>query len=80
MLSSIHPFGERSRNNTFRQTATAHVLGSLFGGAHLGLLFGGIGWLVDEAIDLSSDTRTIIIVIAALSALAIEATGRDPAL
>lgn len=77
MLSSIHPFGERSRNNTFRRTATAHVVGSLLGGGLLGLLFGGIGWLLDQAIGLSNDARTIIVAIAAISALLVEATSLE---
>lgn len=77
MLSSIHPFGERSRNNTFGRTASAHVLGSSLGGALLGLIFGSLGWLLLTLIDLSIDTRTILILVSALAALVIEATGRE---
>lgn len=43
MLSSIHPFGERSRNNRYALTVTAYVIGSLAGGIAAGALFGSIG-------------------------------------
>lgn len=46
MLSSIHPLGERARNNSFGVTATAHALGALTGGAFVGLFFGGAGDLI----------------------------------
>jgi sulfite exporter TauE/SafE len=45
MLSSIHPLGERGRNNRFFVTATAYVLGSVIGGAFIGLVAGSVGWL-----------------------------------
>lgn len=77
MLSSIHPFGERSRNNTFRRTASAHVFGSVVGGIALGLVFGLIGLGLNQIIDLSSTTRTSVVLAAAIAALAIEASGRE---
>lgn len=77
MLSSIHPFGERSRNNSFWSTAIAHVLGSTIGGAAFGLVFGTIGVAIGAVVDLSIDTRTALIVAASLFALVVEATGRE---
>jgi len=77
MLSSIHPFGERSRNNTFRRTATAHVLGSLVGGSLLGLCAGLLGLVLGLVVDLSSTTRTIVIVVFSIFALGVEATSRE---
>jgi hypothetical protein len=77
MLSSIHPFGERSRNNTFRRTASAHVLGSLVGGSLLGLGAGVLGLLVELIFDVSATTRTIIILVFSIFALGIEATSRE---
>ena len=44
MLSSIHPFGERSRNNRFWLTASSHVLGSTIGGLVLGAAVGVLAW------------------------------------
>lgn len=50
MLSSIHPFGERSRHNRWWLTATAHILGSTLGGLALGLVAGGGGRLIELAV------------------------------
>ena len=77
MLSSIHPFGERSRNNTFSRTASAHVAGSALGGTMLGLVFGLVGWLVLRLVNLSVETRTILVLLTALAALVIEATSQE---
>lgn len=77
MLSSIHPFGERSRNNVFARTAGAHVIGSTLGGALLGLLTGALGWLVTSVLDPSTDVRTSVVLLAAVLALGFEATSRE---
>ena len=77
MLSSIHPFGERSRNNTFRRTAAAHVIGSTLGGMVLGSIFGSVGWLIVQLVDVSSQMRNVVIAVAALAALLIEATSHE---
>lgn len=45
MLASIHPLGERVRNNRWWLTATAHVLGSAVGGTISGALLGSLGRL-----------------------------------
>ncbi|MFT7473447.1 MAG: hypothetical protein ACI81L_000362 [Verrucomicrobiales bacterium] len=80
MLSSIHPFGERSRNNSFRRTASAHIAGGALGGLTLGAVVGSLGWLVTTLLSPSNQVRTIIVMGAALIALALEATNRERSL
>ena len=77
MLSSIHPFGERSRNNRFVSTAAAHIVGSTLGGAVLGLLASTIGALLLVAIPLPTTARVALVVAAAAGATALEATKRE---
>ncbi len=77
MLSSIHPFGERSRNNSFASTAVAHVLGSVLGGAVLGMIAGAIGLAVTAFLSPSETVRTSIVLTAAVAALVLEATSRE---
>lgn len=45
MLSSIHPLGERTRNNRWGMTALYYLTGSLLGGVAIGAASGGVGWL-----------------------------------
>ncbi len=45
MLSSIHPLGERTRNNRWGLTAVYYLAGGLMGGLVLGTVAGTIGWL-----------------------------------
>lgn len=45
MLSSIHPLGERTRNNRWGLTVAYYLAGGLMGGLVLGAVAGGIGWL-----------------------------------
>ena len=45
MLSSIHPLGERTRNNRWGLTVAYYLTGGLMGGLVLGAIAGGIGWL-----------------------------------
>lgn len=80
MLSSIHPFGERSRNNRFSHTAGAHIVGSTLGGAALGLLVGAVGWLAFSAIASNAGPdapRIGILAAAAAVATVLEATSRE---
>ena len=77
MLSSIHPFGERSRSNSFSHTALAHIVGSTLGGAALGALAGLVGVAVDAVLTPSVSTRSAIVLVATVAALAIEATRRQ---
>jgi hypothetical protein len=46
MLSSIHPLGERARNNRWGITVAAMTIGSVGAGALVGLALGGLGGLV----------------------------------
>lgn len=50
MLSSIHPFGERSRNSRWWLTVAAYGAGSISGGAVSGTVFGAIGQLALQPI------------------------------
>ncbi len=45
MLSSIHPLGERTRNNRWSRTVGYYLVGGLFGGLVMGSTAGAIGWL-----------------------------------
>ena len=76
MLSSIHPFGERSRNNSFRLTAAAHVIGSMLGGAMLGVGAGAIG-LALTALGPSTGARNALLLCVVVVGLVLEATGRE---
>ncbi len=46
MLTSINPLGERGKGNRWAVTASAYVLGSVLGGAAIGLLLGLVGSLL----------------------------------
>lgn len=45
MLSSIHPLGERTRNNRWSKTAAFYIAGSSLGGITIGAIAGASGWL-----------------------------------
>jgi hypothetical protein len=45
MLSSIHPLGERTRNNQWPLTVAYYLIGGLLGGVTIGALAGAVGWL-----------------------------------
>ena len=77
MLSSIHPFGERSRNNSFGRTAAAHVIGSALGGVTLGVLAGVVGLIVNAVMAPSSAIRVWVVAVSAIAALILEATSRE---
>ncbi len=47
MLSSIHPLGERSRNNRWAVTITAFTLGSVAAAAAVGAALGAVGSFLD---------------------------------
>lgn len=68
MLSSISPFGERSRNSRWWLTVTAYMIGSVAGGAVTGLLAGLIGVLALGWI--GSNTALIVLAGAAAVGLA----------
>ena len=50
MLSSIHPLGERAKDNRFAVTATLFVVGSLLGGLTTGAVVGVIALAVDALV------------------------------
>ncbi len=77
MLSSIHPFGERSRSNSFGRTAAAHIVGSTLGGAALGVTAGAIGLAVSTLFAPSPTARTAVVLAATIGALLIEVTRRE---
>ena len=77
MLSSIHPFGERSRNNRFWLTASSHVLGSTIGGLVLGAAVGVLAWASALVWARESVARAVVLAVAAAAALAVEASGRE---
>ena len=77
MLSSIHPFGERSRNNSFGRTASAHVIGSALGGLTLGVLGGTVGLALNLLLDTTSAARVWLVAGFALLSLVLEATSRE---
>jgi hypothetical protein len=71
MLSQITPFTERARHQHFGVTAGWFVVGSVVGGATLGVI-AGLGAAAASAADLSTDTALAI-----LAVLAIVAAGVD---
>jgi len=77
MLSSIHPFGERSRNNSFLSTALAHIIGSGLGGTALGLVSGAVGLIVTAALSPSETVRTVVVVGAAAAGALFEASRTE---
>lgn len=60
MLASIHPLGERARNNRWASTAVAYTFGSLVGGTIAGALFGSLGWMITTVMSgLGSATAVV---------------------
>ncbi len=76
MLSSIHPFGERSKGNRFGVTATAHVVGAAVGGALLGLVLGAAGVVLAEVV--GEPVRLALLLVVVVTAAVLEAVGRRP--
>jgi len=77
MLSSIHPFGERSRNNRFGLTAGAHIVGGALGGSALGALVGSAAWSTSLVWSPDASGRAVLLGVAAGLALVVEASGRS---
>jgi hypothetical protein len=74
MLSSIHPLGERGRSNRWGITVTAHVIGAAAGGALVGFVLGGVGWVLD-GVGLAPTLRAAVLVPLAVAAAFIDARG-----
>lgn len=70
MLSSIHPFGERSRNSRWSLTVGAYLVASAVGGSATGAIAGGVGELTLSW--LGAPTALVILGAAALVATAID--------
>lgn len=82
MLSSIHPLGERSRGNSFNLTASAFVIGSIIGGALVGLILGAGGWMLRVAFtaagsSIDQSTSLLAVAVVGVVALGYEASGRS---
>ncbi|MCB0995685.1 MAG: hypothetical protein KDB21_11375 [Acidimicrobiales bacterium] len=70
MLSSITPFGERSRNSRWGLTVAFYLVGNVVGGIAIACAFGAIGLLVDPLI---GDTTAIgILAVAGIVGVALE--------
>jgi hypothetical protein len=62
MLSSIHPLGERARQNRWGITVTAMALGSVFAGSAIGAVLGGLGAVI---VPFAGDTTGLLVMGAA---------------
>lgn len=80
MLSSIHPLGERARNNTWGVTAGAFVVGAVIGGTVLGMLSGVAGWLLYTVVPWSAQTALLVAVFAVAAAIVGDMMGGAQAL
>ena len=75
MLTSISPLGERGRGNRWSLTVAWLALGSIFGGAALGAVLGGLGQASAGALD--SRSRLVVLAAAAAAAAAWDLSGRQ---
>jgi hypothetical protein len=71
MLSSIHPLGERSRQNNWGHTVAFYIAGSTVAGLLTGALFGLAGIWVRSF--LSAQSAALLLGAAAVVAVAIDA-------
>jgi len=74
MLSSITPFGERGRGNTWGVTVAWFVVGATLGGAAMGTLLGALGQALAGVVPLRA--RLAAVVALALTALVIDLSRR----
>jgi hypothetical protein len=73
MLASITPLGERGRNRNWSVTVGFYLFGSVVGGAVLGAVAGGAGWLMGRLVHPSG--RAVLAVMAAAAAAALLLDG-----
>ena len=73
MLSSIHPLGERTRNNRWLITVAAFTAGSTAAGAVIGAALGGLGSVLP--LSLSPDATLIAMGVVAVTAGLLDASG-----
>jgi hypothetical protein len=71
MLASISPLGERARSSRWGMTVTAYVLGSVVGGAALGLLAAALGSLLPSSWR-GSPTAAILVAALLLAGLLVD--------
>ncbi|MCL1594851.1 MAG: hypothetical protein M3132_10935 [Actinomycetia bacterium] len=64
MLSSIHPFGERTRHNTWAVTAVSFIVGAIIGGTALGALAGTVGWVAHQFVAWSATAAFAVAAVA----------------
>ena len=74
MLSSISPVGERGRGQRWAVTVTAYLVGSVSGGATIGLVMGWIGSLTRGV--LPRPTALALLAIAAAAAVVVDSRRR----
>jgi hypothetical protein len=72
MLASITPLGERGRNRRWGVTAPFFVVGSVLGGALVGLLAGVVGALGLAVLPLGPAGRLVVLALALVSALVLD--------
>lgn len=77
MLASIHPFGERSKDNRYWVTSAAYTVASTAGGSALGAVGGVIATLVMQGSDLSTNTRTVALIAALVAAFMVDIAGLE---
>lgn len=78
MLASIHPLGERARNQHWVVTVAAYMVGSTFGGSVTGLAAGTIGLALTSAWHPSPAAQAVLVMLVAGAGWLYEASGRRP--
>lgn len=73
MLSSIHPLGERARNQRFGVTVGWYLAGSLLGGILVGTIGGSLGYLLP-----AGEWRLVAAVAVGLTGATLDLLGRRP--
>jgi sulfite exporter TauE/SafE len=72
MLASINPLGERARNQRWGVTYAFYLLGSVAGGATLGVLAGAAGAAANRVVDPPSGVIAAVVVVACVLAVAVD--------
>lgn len=75
MLSSIHPLGERTRNNKWPLTVAYYLIGGLLGGLTIGALAGAVGWLGLQWWAPTPASSAAVITAVLLTALVLDVSG-----
>ncbi len=73
MLSSIHPLGERAKDNRFVVTATSFVVGCVLGGVTTGAVAALVGLAVGAL--LPSTVAVVLVSVIVLAAAVVEGRG-----